>query len=222
MVELFQQEEEVISDFLRSLGPWTNHVVIGGGYALIIYNLYMSNQNSENLPPTTKDIDSIVPRKVPKTSHLSILDHLDKAGFEAKQRSIDAIPTLYYVKEVLGNEVEVEFLTDHDVRNSSASFFSTKYDNCHVSGITAQPLKYIKQSFENSIPFTTRSGASGKVVSPEAWIFHKGLTFPLRKEASKVCKDLYGIWYAASQLGEFSSNSLLRLELLFRKYPKRF
>jgi len=34
---------------------------------------------------------------------------------------------------------------------------------------------------------------SGQVVSPGAWMFHKGLVFPKRNDKMKRHKDLYGI-----------------------------
>jgi hypothetical protein len=34
---VLEKENEVISEFLRAIGPWRNYVMIGGGYALIIY-----------------------------------------------------------------------------------------------------------------------------------------------------------------------------------------
>lgn len=39
----FEKEDRAISNFLKSLGPWYKHVVIGGGYALFIYKLYLAN-----------------------------------------------------------------------------------------------------------------------------------------------------------------------------------
>lgn len=36
-----KQEDLVISEFLQSMGPWREVIVIGGGYALIIYKLYL-------------------------------------------------------------------------------------------------------------------------------------------------------------------------------------
>jgi hypothetical protein len=33
------QEDKIISEFLRSLGPWREFVIIGGGFALFIYKL---------------------------------------------------------------------------------------------------------------------------------------------------------------------------------------
>jgi len=58
-------------------------------------------------------------------------------------------------------------------------------------------------------------GERGIVVSPAAWMFHKGLTFPRRNNASKVYKDLYGIWYVASQLEDFSNKAIEELKSLF-------
>ena len=34
------QEDKIISEFLNSLGPWREFVVIGGGFALFIYKLF--------------------------------------------------------------------------------------------------------------------------------------------------------------------------------------
>ncbi|MBA2728005.1 MAG: hypothetical protein H0U49_07520 [Parachlamydiaceae bacterium] len=37
-----RQEDLVIHEFLKSIGPWSDYIVIGGGYALIIYKLYLA------------------------------------------------------------------------------------------------------------------------------------------------------------------------------------
>jgi hypothetical protein len=76
-----EQEDAVISDFLRSIGPWRDHIVIGGGYALIVYKLYLADQKLKNPPVGTRDIDSLIPRKVPKASEKNIAEHLRQAGF---------------------------------------------------------------------------------------------------------------------------------------------
>jgi hypothetical protein len=60
----------------------------------------------------------------------------------------------------------------------------------------------------------------GKVVSPGAWIFHKGLTFTRRKSSSKMLKDLYGIWYVTAQLGDFSEQALAEFAFLSQQHPK--
>lgn len=84
----------------------------------------------------------------------------------------------------------------------------------------AQPLSYLKLSIQEKIPFTTSLGEKGYVINPEAWIFHKGLTFKKRITKIKTYKDLYGIWYVGTQLGDWSIQSIDRLERLFVKYPK--
>lgn len=70
--------------------------------------------------------------------------------------------------------------------------------------------------------FQTHSNETGRVVSPGAWIFHKGLTFPRRRTDLKKCKDLYGIWYVATQLGDFSEKALDEFTLLAQQRPKWF
>jgi hypothetical protein len=55
------QEDKVISEFLKSIGPWRDHVIIGGGFALFIYKLYFSDSQSVNFPVGTRDIDSLLP-----------------------------------------------------------------------------------------------------------------------------------------------------------------
>jgi hypothetical protein len=122
-------------------------------------------------------------------------------------------PTEGYVREINGIEVEVEFLTDRDTRGD-------KDRNVLISGVVAQPLRYLTLSLKNSIQFKIESGEIGLVVSPGAWILHKGLTFPLRKSKAKVAKDLYGIWYVATQLGKISEDAITALILHGKIYPK--
>ncbi len=59
-----KQEDNILSNFLQSLGPWSTYVVIGGGYAPIIYKLYMSDLKKGHPPLITHDLDTIIPRKM--------------------------------------------------------------------------------------------------------------------------------------------------------------
>ena len=105
------------------------------------------------------------------------------------------------MKDIAGAEVEIEFLTDDSVRNN-------KNKNVVIAGVVAQPLSYLTLSLQTTLKFHTYSNVTGNVVTPGAWIFHKGLTFTKRKSSLKILKDLYGIWYVASQLGDFSDHAL--------------
>ena len=201
MASNLEKEEAVISDFLKSIGPWRSHVVIGGGYAPIIYKAYFDKRTTGNPPVGTRDLDSLIPRKVPAASKKDIAKHLGDAGFQHVFRDNEQPATEAYIKEIDGNEVQIEFLTDDSTRGD-------KEKNVAIAGVVAQPLSYLTLSLQRTVKFQTKSGETGKVVSPGVWIFHKGLTFTRRKAESKKLKDLYGIWYVATQLGELSEFAL--------------
>ena len=207
------QEDKIISEFLKSLGPWREFVVIGGGFALFIYKLYLADPKLENLPVGTRDIDSLIPRRVPEISKKNIAKYLNEAGFIHVFKDVDIPATESFVKEIDGVEVEIEFLTDSATRDD-------KNKNVMIAGIVAQPLSYLSLSLQTTIEFRTYSGEAGKVVSPGAWIFHKGLTFTRRKSSSKMLKDLYGIWYVATQLGDFSDQALTEFAFLSQQHSK--
>lgn len=207
------QEDKIISEFLKSLGPWRELVVIGGGFALFIYKLYLADPKLENLPVGTRDIDSLIPRRAAEVSKKNIAKYLNEAGFIHVFKDVDIPATESFVKEIDGVEVEIEFLTDSATRDN-------KNKNVVIAGIVAQPLSYLTLSLQTTMEFRTYSGETGKVVSPGAWIFHKGLTFTRRKSPSKLLKDLYGIWYVATQLGDFSDQALAEFTLLSQQYPK--
>lgn len=209
------QEDKIISEFLNSIGPWRELIVIGGGFALFVYKLYLADPKMENVPVGTRDIDSLIPRRIPEISKKNIAKHLHEAGFTHIFKDVDVPATEAYVKEIDGLEVEIEFLTDSATRND-------KNKNVVIGGVVAQPLSYLTLSLQMTTEFQTYSSKTGRVVSPEAWIFHKGLTFTKRKSPSKTLKDLYGIWYVATQLGDFSDQAIAEFTILAQQHPKWF
>lgn len=209
------QEDKIISEFLNSIGPWGEHVVIGGGFALFVYKLYLSDPKLKNSPLGTRDIDSLLPRRVPEISRKNIAQYLDDAGFTPIFKDVEVPATESYVKEIDGTEVEIEFLTHSDSRND-------KSKNIVIAGVVAQPLSYLTLSLKMTMQFQTHSKKIGRVVSPGAWIFHKGLTFSRRKSSLKMLKDLYGIWYVTKQLGNFSEQALIEFDSLKRQHSKWF
>jgi hypothetical protein len=92
------QEDKIISEFLKSLGPWRKFVVIGGGFALFIYKLYLADPKLENLPVGTRDIDSLIPRRVPEISKKNIAKYLNEAGFTHVFKDVDIPATESFVK----------------------------------------------------------------------------------------------------------------------------
>lgn len=210
-----EREDFMISEFLRSLGPWRKHVIIGGGQALLIYKLYLTEQNQGIFPVGTRDLDSLIPRKIPIVSNKNIGKHLIEAGFKHVFKDFRDPSTEAYVKDIHGLEMEIEFLTTDETRHN-------KDRNVTISGVVAQPLPYLQQSLQNTVEFKTHSGEIGRVVSPHAWIFHKGLTFFRRTDKVKIYKDLYGIWYTSSQLQALSDKTKTELQIMGKRFPKRF
>ena len=153
----------------------------------------------------------MIPRRVPEISKKNIAKY--EAGFIHVFKDVDIPATESFVKEIDGVEVEIEFLTDSATRDE-------KNTNVVIAGIVAQPLSYLTLSLQTTMEFHTYSHEVGKVVSPGAWIFHKGLTFTRRKSSSKMLKDLYGIWYVATQLGDFSDQALAEFSFLSQQHPK--
>lgn len=78
--------------FLHSIGPWHSYIVVGGGYALIIYKLYLTDKRDSTAPVGTRDIDSLLPRKIPEISKTNISKHLHNAGFTKLFKDFTAQP----------------------------------------------------------------------------------------------------------------------------------
>jgi len=205
----------MISEFLNSIGPWRDFVVIGGGFALFIYKLYLADPKLGNTPIGTRDIDSLIPRRLPEISKKNIAKHLHEAGFTHIFKDVNVPATESYVKKIEDIEMEIEFLTDSATRND-------KSKNVIIAGVVAQPLSYLTLSLQMTMEFQTYLHKTGRVVSPGAWIFHKGLTFTKRKISSKMLKDLYGIWYVTSQLGDFSDKTVAEFNMLTKQHAKWF
>lgn len=163
MSAIMQKENIVICEFLRSIGPWNDCIVIGGSYAPIIYKLYLSDPNVGSLPIGTSDLDSLIPRRIPVVSTKNIATHLKDAGFSQVFKDYDQPATEAYIKKIGGHEVEVEFLTDSATRGD-------KSKNVAIAGVVAQPLSYLSLSLLSTMQFKTFSEEKGIVVAPAAWM----------------------------------------------------
>ena len=153
-----EKEDRVVSEFLRSIGPWRKHVVIGGGYALIIYKLYLTDQAKGHLPVGTKDLDTLIPRKIPEASKKDIAKHLTEAGFKQFFKNFDDPASEVYVKEINGSEIEIEFLTD----------------NLAIAGVIAQPLQYLEQSLKTLLNLRLKLAKKERLCHRKHGFFTKG------------------------------------------------
>lgn len=208
--------EKTLSQILQILGPYSNEIVVGGGIALLIYRYFLSGAAKNlSIPAATDDLDLLIPRKMELARLEPLSIRLENAGFTRITRSIETPPVESYHATIGGLEMTLEFLTDRRSRENQNM-------NVVVSGVSAQPLSYIEMSQQHSAPFSISTREKGKVVSPEAWIFHKALTFSRRLSENKRVKDLYGIWYVGSQLSDLSIKALKDLRELAKSYPKNW
>ncbi len=178
--ELLNQIEELAI----ILKPWNDQLIVGGGVALILYDLILSKANSGAVGTT--DIDYLIPRKPLKAGNEKISELLIGHGYEPKNKSLSRPVVQSFIKQIEDVEIEIEFLTDNKSRN--------KEDVVEIknAGVNAQALSYIEMSLQEATPLTLPSGSIISVVKPEAWVFHKGLTFTKRTAKVKKYKDLYG------------------------------
>ncbi len=206
--------EEALKFFLQSLGPYREDILIGGGFALLIYQKYFSSQ--KKTPIGTTDLDVLLMRRQ-RSMDQTIYEQLIKHGFRHHFKDMSEPPTeSYKFADTQGFVYEVEFLTDQKTRKDHEK-------NVKISGVVAQPLKYLDMSMQSGMIFKTKDGLAGKVVAPHIWMFHKGLTFVRRRPASsKFYKDLYGIWFLGSQLGDLSVKVVESLMKLRNEYPSRY
>ncbi|MFZ4405624.1 MAG: GSU2403 family nucleotidyltransferase fold protein [Pseudobdellovibrionaceae bacterium] len=193
------------------LQPWNNQIVVGGGVALILYDLVLSMANAGAVGTT--DIDYLIPRKPIKVADEKISKLLISNGYEPKIKSLDNPPVQSFVRQFNEVEIEVEFLTDNKSRNKEDVVFISS------AGVNAQALSYLEMSLKEAMPLKLPSGSNILVVKPEAWVFHKGLTFTKRTVKLKKYKDLYGIWFVLTQLGDVSFATQKALRKLINNNP---
>ena len=112
--KLLAQIEELAS----ILKPWNHQLVVGGGVALILYDLVLSKANSGAVGTT--DIDYLIPRKPVKFGDEKISKLLISSGYEPKNKSLDTPAVQSFIKQFDKVEIEVEFLTDNKSRNREA------------------------------------------------------------------------------------------------------
>lgn len=185
-----------VEDLAKILSQWSEQIIIGGGVALVLYDTVLSKANSGAVGTT--DIDFLIPRKLIKPGEEQISKILKDHGYALKLKSVSQPAVESYIRNIDDVEIEVEFLTDARSR--------AKEDVVTIkeAGVTAQALSYIEMSLQEGTPLTLPSGNHIAVVKPEAWVFHKGLTFVKRTSDAKKYKDLYGVWFVLSQLNDTS------------------
>jgi hypothetical protein len=211
--------------FLNSmwlLRDYLADIVIGGGWASLIYYHYLLGDKTKN-PVRTFDIDLMVDTSVAVKGDKNIDQLLKEAGLTAKFKSMDTPPIIHYEGNIEGCDIEIEFLTDQKGSKPDVAIEVQK-------GLHAEALRYISIATDNTITVTIddfkykdiEQPFRVKVPTPQAYIFHKGLVFEKRREEAKRAKDLYYIFEVLINCYTIEEKILSGLVELRDKYPAWF
>lgn len=203
-----------VEELARILNTWIDQIVVGGGVALVLYDEFLAKSHAGVVG--TNDIDFLIPRKPIKPGNDKISTILKDNGYEIKFRSLEKPSVESFTKQLNDTEIEVEFLTDNKSRTNE------NVVEIHDAGVNAQALSYIAMSLSEVMPLILPSGNKINLVRPEAWVLHKGLTFPKRTQKFKIYKDLYGIWFVLSKLNEISEITKANFSKLLDRQPKKW
>jgi hypothetical protein len=211
--------------FLNSiwlLREYLTDIVIGGGWAPLIYYHYLLGDKTKN-PVRTFDIDLMVKTNVPVKGNKNIDQLLTEAGLAATFKSTDTPPIIHYEGVFEGCDIEIEFLTDQKGSKPDAVIEVQR-------GLHAEALRYISIATDNTIAITIDDFTNQemeqpfqvKVPSPQAYVFHKGMVFEKRREESKKAKDLYYIFEILTNCNTIEERILSGLVELNDNYPAWF
>lgn len=208
---------------LAILEPYLPQIVIGGGWAPFLYYHYLA-KNRQHTPVLTKDIDLMVGHRVPIVGPKTINEILTvEAKLKTTFKSLDNPAVIHYEGTLDGVEVEIEFLTDQ-TGSQQEKVLKVQKD------LHAEALRYVSIIVENTLMLEIDDVESARgglplivqVPRPAAYIFQKGLSFPLRRDKQKASKDLYYIFdILAGISGEYTSKSG-DFESLSGKHPAWF
>ena len=208
---------------LAILEPYLPQIVIGGGWAPFLYYHYLV-KNRQHTPVLTRDIDFMVRHQVPVVGAKTIDEILTlEAKLKTTFKSLDNPAVIHYEGTIDGVEVEIEFLTNQAGSRQDKVLKVQK-------GLHAEALRYVSIILESTLMLEiddVESAQRGKplivqVPKPAAYIFQKGLSFPLRRDKQKASKDLYYIFDILSGVSEEHIFEAGDFGGLFGKHPAWF
>ena len=220
--------EDFKKGFLKTLWILKEYlpvIIIGGGWAPLIYYHYLIKDKSKE-SIRTRDIDLFVNINLPVLGSRTVDELLGESGLQTKFKGHNNPPVIHYEGNIEGDDVEIEFLTDKR---------GAKEDNVIVvqKGLHATALRFVSIILENPIEididdFFIEGNLQPlriKVPSPEAYIFHKGLIFNRRIGKAKEAKDLYYIFDILANCNELEEkiyDGLKRFEKNYSRWFSRF
>ncbi len=204
------------------LKEYLSDIVIGGGWAPLIYYHYLLGDKTKN-PVRTFDIDLMVEDSVAVKGDKRIDQLLVEAGLTAAFKTMDTPPVIHYEGNIEDCDIEIEFLTDQ--KGSKPDVVIEVQE-----GLYAEALRYISIATDNTIAVTIddfkyaqlEQPFQVKVPTPQAYVFHKGLVFEKRREELKKAKDLYYIFEVLTYCDTIEEKILSALVEFKNNYPSWF
>ena len=208
-------QERALFKVLEDLRDYLPYLVLIGGWVPYIYRNYLWKGEVDK-PYLTADIDIGIRMKIENFQQDSIYKKLTELQYSQRHlrigKAYPVVPEVKLTKDAV--PIPVEFVCG---KNISEDYLRTLVG----SQILVNKLEYFDIILDNVI----KTKIEGKtalievfIPSPENYVFHKLLTFPLRPDHIKMRKDLYYIYYVL----RFTPNStyLLRHISKFKHRPE--
>lgn len=204
----------VLEECLTTLGPYLDQLVIAGGWVPYLYGKIYDGRALQE-PLMTYDFDAVVPRRRFIEEGLALNDAILDAGFDLEFTSLHNPPVVKYVKELpRGARAEIEFITDEP---------GNREETKKIGSINAQALRHVGLLMDDPWVISLSeleyaSGHSVRIPRPAAYIFHKVLTAPRRRQRVKTAKDLYYVFYVLDAFPAWKEASLGEVRDLARAH----
>jgi len=208
-------QEKAFFKVLEDLRDYLPYLVIIGGWVPYLYRNYLWKGEVDK-PYLTADIDIGIKTKIKDFRQDSIYKRFTELQYSERHVSIGkAYPVVPEVKLSNGAvPIPVEFISGKDMPEN----YLRKLIG---SEILVNKLEYFEIILEDTVKIKTEAKTSSIEIfipSPENYVFHKLLTFPLRPDQTKVRKDLYYVYYILRFIP--NSISLLRNISKFKHRPE--
>jgi hypothetical protein len=172
-----QDFERGLGAVLHALAPYSEDVVLVGGWVPVLYARRLGLK--AHVPLFTRDIDVAVPRVLAQRER-TVDELLKDAGLVDRFKNRLKPPAVSYVGRLAGTDVEVEFITNEPGNREGTRVVQP--------GLNAAGLHYVDLLMESAFLLEVEVGGQDiavRVPSPGSFIVQKALLFPQRPKLEK-------------------------------------
>ncbi len=198
-------QEKAFLKVLKDLKEYLPYLIVVGGWVPYIYRNYIWKAEIDK-PYLTADIDIGIKTKFENFKQDSIYKRLTELQYWERHVEIGKVypivPEVKLTKDTA--PIPLEFICGKDISESLL-------ERLIGPQILVNKLEYFEIILEDAIKTEIKEEETLIEIfipSPENYVFHKLLTFPLRSDNIKMRKDLYYIYYIL----RFSPNSAYLLD----------